>query len=283
MVFGRSYKYCLMILSGMLFGFLSSCTPEHQMASMFVKKMPELDIQLITPQSMYKYNHKGELIQNFDSLNPDQQDSALYADSRYIKHVSDSMYLEHYVNSFIDELRALGFKVFLEASIDSVLLSKPQAYVLNMVQAELDEYLLPFEDSEPVDDTVYYKKFMLNAVDASYWFELNKLNTARPVKTVLYSEFSASDGFSGNFFVDPFTARVRYKYRIDSLEVKDIYELATYSGKKNASYLFDFFMNQYVAHHMPGNEEPSDYFHYNRFRKMIIPAGEEQFEVLDTK
>ena len=272
------------LISGLLcLVMVSSCTVEKQLANTFLKNQPEIDIQLFTPEMVYKYNHKGEDITGFDKLSNAAQDSALYADSRYIQYVSDSLLLDNYINNFIDELRKLGFRVYLDASIDTVLSAKPQAYILNMAQVQLDEYKYPYEDSETIDDSVYYKKFELNGVDLSGWFELSKLNAEKPVKTVLYSTFSSSDGFNGRFFVDPFTYEVRYKYKIDSLEVNDIYELASYAGKKDASYVFDYFMNQYIAWHMPQDEEPMDYYHYNRFRRYISPAGDEKFEVLQSK
>jgi hypothetical protein len=262
---------------------VSSCTVEKQLADNFLKKLPEFDIQLFTPDMVYKYNHKGEEIEDFNKLSGAEQDSALFANSSYIQFLSDSLFLDTYVNNLIDELRKLGFKVYVDASIDSVLLQKPQAYILNVAQVQLDEYTLPYEDSEPLDDTVYYKKFNLNAVDLSGWFELSKMNAVKPVKTLLYSTFSGSDGFNGRFYVDPFSYEVRYKYKIDSLKMNDIYELAAYAGKKNASYLFDYFLNQYIAYHMPEGIDPNDYYHYNRFRRYITSAGEDKFEVLQSK
>src|ERR1035438_4076049 len=108
------------------------------------------------------------------------------------------------------------------------------------------------------------------------------MNSVKPVKTVLYSTFSGSDGFNGRFYVDPFTYEVRYKFKIDSLKLNDVYELASYAGKKNASYLFDFFLNQYIAFHMPDGQDPMDYYHFNRFRHFITSAGDEKFEVLQS-
>ena len=262
---------------------MGSCSVEKKLAQTFIKTPPEIDIQLFTPDILFKFNHKGEEIGGFDTLNEAQQDSALYANSNFMHYVNDSIYLEQYLNSFIDELRALGFNVFLDNSVDSFLQRQPQSYVVNISQVQLDEYKFPLEDSEPYYDTVYYKSFKLNAVDASTWFELSKINTTNPKKTVLFSSFTASDGFEGNFIINSFTLDVQYKYKIDTLKLKDIYELSVYAGKKDASYLFDFFMNQYIAHHLPEGMEPTDFLHYNRFRKSLTPAEDEKFEVLQIK
>ncbi|MDP4282360.1 MAG: hypothetical protein Q8867_09460 [Bacteroidota bacterium] len=256
---------------------------EKKLAKSFVNKMPEINIQLFTPQSLYKYNHKGEKIPGFDSLTEAQQDSALYTNSRYIRYIDDSIYLDKYINSLIDELRALGFKVYLDNSTDSFLRQKPQSYVLNLAQVQLDEYLYPLEDEEPYSDSIYYRVFYLNALDASSWFELNKLNAAKPVKTVLYSSFTSTDGFKGRFYVDPFTMNPQYKYNIDSLTVKDAYDLAGFLGKKHASYLYDFFLNQYILYHLPEDVEMEDYYHFNRFRHTVSPTEDDRFEILDNK
>jgi hypothetical protein len=180
-------------------------------------------------------------------------------------------------------MRTLGFTVFLDRSVDSFLQGKPQSYVVNISQVQLDEYIYPLEDSEPFEDTVYKASFLLNAVDASAWFELSKINTPKPQKTVLYSSFTASDNFNGNFVINSFTLDIQYHYKIDSLKVNDIYDLAAYTGKKDASYLFDFFMNQYIAYHLPKGIDPMYFLHYDRFRKTFSPTEDERFEIIESK
>jgi hypothetical protein len=235
------------------------------------------------PAIVFKFNHKGEKIEGFDSLSQQQQDSALWNHSRYMQFINDSILLENYMNNFIDELRILGFNVYLNTAIDSFMTGNPQSYILDVAQMQLDEYLYPLEDEDAFLDTIYYKKFNLNAVDYGCWFDLRKAGVANARKTTLYSSNTAYDTFDGRFFNDPFSGTVRYKYTIDTLQIKDVYEMAPYLGKKHAGYLYDFFMNQYVAKHMPQGMEMQDYYHYNRGRKSISPAYEERFEVLGTK
>ena len=131
-----------------------------------------------------------------------RQDSALFASSFFIQHIDDSIFLENYVNGFIDELRKLDISVYLGEGADSFLIQQPQSYVVDMVQLQLDEYFYPFEDQEYYYDTLYYKTFNLNAVDFSAWFELEKLKSSRKQKTVLYSSHMASDDFAGSFPAD---------------------------------------------------------------------------------
>lgn len=262
----------------------SSCGIEKKIADGFVKNFPEINLQVFTPEYVYKYNHKGEQIPDLNAMSEKEQDSALMASSLFIQYIDDSIFLDRYVNNFIDELRALKFNVYIDSELDSLLTGRPQSYVVNLAQVQLDEYTYPYEDDEPVDDTVYRMRFSLNAVDGESWFELSKLNSPKPVKTVLYSSFTANDSFSGNLFINPFSNDVvQYKYKIDSLKVKDVYDMASYMGKKNASYLFDYFLNQYVAYHMPEGVEIRNYYHYNRFRRTLEKTEDDRFEVLDSK
>ena len=260
-----------------------SCSMEQKLAQGFIKNPPDIALQVFTPDLLYKFNHKGEEIEGFDTLNDARQDSALYANSRFIQFINDSIYLENYINNFLDELRALGFTVYLDHSVDAFLSGHPQSYIVNLSQVQLDEYNYPLEDSQPFEDTVYNARFDLNSVDASSWFELSKVNSPNPKKTVLYSTFSVSDGFDGNFVINTFTMDVKYRYKIDTLKLNDIYELSVYAGKKDASYLFDFFMNQYIAYHLPQGIEPVYYFHYNRFRKSVAATQDDRFEILEAK
>jgi hypothetical protein len=274
-------KYFAKLLPAfLLLAFLSSCTVEKKLGKEFLAQAPEINIELIAPDILFKYNHKGEKIRGFDSLTGPQQDSALYANSLFIRNIDDSIFLDRYVNSFIDELRAIGFKVFVDG-MDSLFRITPQSYVVNMAQVQLDEYISPFEDSEPIGDSVFYKTYDLNAVDASSWFEVNKYNAVKPVKTLLYSSFTASDGFTGSFIVDGLN--IRYRYRIDSLKLPDIYDLASFSGRRHAIYLFDYFMNQYIAYNMPEDYDILGYLHYTPSRRSFSFTDEEKFEVLQSK
>jgi len=262
---------------------LTSCLEERKIAGTFVRERPEINLLVFPTDLVYKYNHKGEMIPDFDQLSEMAQDSALYASSSYIQHLSDSVILENYMNHFLDELRLLGFKVYLNDAIDSFMTGKPQSYVLNIAQLQLDEYNYPLEDKEEYEDTLYYKKFDLNAVDFSSWFELSKVNPETKRTTLLYATFTSYDTFDGSFYVDPWTMDIRYRYRIDTLTTHDIYDMATYLGKKHAEYLYDFFMNQYIVYHLPKGEYPLYYYHYSRQRNAIFPTEDQGFEIQGTK
>lgn len=276
-----SFFLGLIVLAGI--AGLQSCLPERKVADTFIQSPHMISLAVAPPELVLKYNHKGEAVEGFDSLTPEQQDSALWYSSRYIRFVSDSIVLEKYMNNLIEELRACGFDVYLNRDHDSALAGIPQCYLFEISQMQLDEYLYPLEEEDAFLDSVYFKKFYLNAVDYSCWFNLGKYGGENARKTLLYATSTAYDTFDGRFFNDPFSGTVRYKYSIDTLQTRDVYDMAAYLGKKHAGYLFDFFMNQYIAKHMPKGVEPEDYYHYNRSRKSFFPADEERFEILGTK
>ena len=276
------YTYLLIVFVLPVF-IITSCLPEQRMAETFVKKTPEIRLLVVPPEYIYKYNHKGELVEDFERMTDRQQDSALLYSSRYVQRISDSILLENYINQFVGELRKANFDVFLPAEVDSFLVDRTQAYTVNISQIQLDEYLYPLEDKESFNDTLYYKKFDLNAMDFSVWVELSKVTSEKPKKTVLYDSQSAFDNFDGHFIQDPWSNQVHYKYHIDSLELVDIYDMAKYLGRKHGEYLFDFFMNQWVLYNLP--QVPGDlyYFHYNRKRNFLEPTDDDRFDILPDK
>ncbi len=263
---------CLMVLP--------SCLPEQKVGRNFVRSAATLNLMVNPPALVFKYNHKGEMIAGFDSLSEAGQDSALWENSIYIRRLSDSLLLESYVNAFISELRALGFNVLLGPNPDSAFQAGAQSYIVDVAQLQVDEYIYPLEDEQTILDTVYVKKVNLNAIDFSGWFELYKSRKQPVNKTLLYSSATIYDSFEGQYFTDLFSSAVRYSYRLDTIAIGDIYDMSRYLGSKHAGYLFDYFMNQYILQNMPDGLEPIDYFHFNRQKNSIMPARDEQFEVL---
>lgn len=267
----------------MILALVTSCMPGREMAKSFTAAENPLELVITPPEFVYKFNHKGEKIPGFDSMPAGRQDSALWNSSLYMQFVSDSIILENYMNSFISELKVYGFKVHLNDTANETLKSKPQVYRLGVTQVQLDEYLYPLQDEDSFLDTVYYKHFDLNAVDLSCWFEIAKIANWPRNRTLLYSTRTAYDTFDGRFFNDPLTGTVRYRYSIDTLHIQDIYDLASFMGRKHAGYLYDLILNAYVDIHLPEGYESEDYYHYDPRKRSLSPAGEERFEIIENR
>ena len=243
--------------------FLASCSVEMKIARTFVKEPPGINILLTPPDYLYKYTQK-----------PDS--AALLIDD-----VDDSVFLEEYVNSFMDELRNLNFSVYLKGTAEEYLKGKDQVYEVNMAQIQLDEYFYPVVDSAAFWDTIYISEIPLCAVDYSSWFEMKKMGREKGI--VLFASYMLGDGFEGSFFNEPWTSSVRYRYKIDSLTSFEVQQAGAAIGRRYARFLFDFFMNQYIRFNMPGQAEPYYYYHYNRLRDIFVPVEEDRFQVLSNE
>jgi hypothetical protein len=148
---------------------------------------------------------------------------------------------------------------------------------MNLAQAEMEEYTIPFTDTRVYDDTLkYLKKFSLNAVNLNCWFELTKLNSDTAA-VVLFSTHSASDQVNGKFFRHPLLFDVTYNYTMQRITPDDIMGLVTYSGTKDAGYLNDYFLNTELKSNLPKEYKMSTYWHYDRSKNTISPALEWKF------
>lgn len=277
----RKYRFWFLVFSVLVW--LPSCLPEQKLAKSFIQSRQVFNLMVTSPGIVHKFNHKGETIKEFSSMDSLERERALWYGSQFIRYVSDSILLENYMNAFIDELRLLGMNVFLETTADSFNTSHPQSYMVNLAQIQLDEYIYPLQDEVEYYDSVYVKNININAVDFSCWIDLNKAGIPNPRTTVLYATSTAYDAFDGRFYADPFSGQVRYRYSIDTLKAGELHELSSMLGKKHAGFLYDFFMNQYIGHHLPDGYDPLDYYHYNRKRDALVPAYEDRFEVLGTR
>jgi hypothetical protein len=108
------------------------------------------------------------------------------------------------------------------------------------------------------------------------------MNVEKPVKTVLYASHTITDSFEGSFFTDPWTGDIKYRYSTDTLTLNDIYTLASALGRKHGGYLYDFFLNRYIAYHMPDGQSAYYYYHYDRRHNRMEQVEDDQFEVLKT-
>jgi hypothetical protein len=247
------------------------------MAVDYLQTRKSTAILLMGTNYLYKINKKTDSIPGFKKLSEFQKDSALFVTSRFLKNLDDSILLESYLENMAEELRQLNFSVYRESRLDTFLLLTTPAYILNLAQAELEEYAFPFTDVKTYDDTLTYtKKFNLNAVNLNCWFELTKLN-ADTAAAVLFSTHSTSDQVKGKFVRHPLLFDVTYKYTIQRITQEEVVGLVSYSGTKDATYLNDYLLNAELKRNLPKDYKMSTYWHYDRSRNTIIPALEWKF------
>jgi hypothetical protein len=266
-----------MFIISVLIPVFSSCDIEKRMANDYLQNRKSTAILLMGTSYLYKINKNSDSIPGFKKLSQVQKDSTLYMNSQFIKNLDDSVLLESYLDAMAEELRQLKFSVYRESRLDSFLLLKSPAFIMNLAQAELEEYIIPYTDTKVYDDTLkYIKKFSLNAVNLNCWFELTKLNSDTAA-VVLFSTHSASDQVNGKFFRHPLLFDVTYKYTMQRITLDEVLGLVSYSGRKDATYLNDYLLNSELKQNLPKDYQMSTYWHFDRHRNAVSPALEWKF------
>lgn len=237
----------------------------------------------MAPQVVLKENLKAEAIRSDKDLSKKEKDSLIYASSKFLDRVSDSIFLETYVNSFISGLREQGYVVFVESDLDSFLTyDKGDAYILDMAQVMLEEYEIPHEEQESFDDTIiYYKTIYLEAVSINSWFELSKVNSPDGEPQLLYASHYLHDFLKGRFTRHPLKGTVRFKYEKKPVVLEDIYRLSRILGNKYANWLTDFFIHEYVKSELPEGLEPEVRYTYDAESGRLRRAYGERFLELE--
>ncbi len=270
----RSVSYILVFL---LLAALTSCYPEWRLAKSYIDSGPDVSILIMPAHYVFKKNLKVDEVESSEELAADALDSALFSNSVFLKDLSDSIFLEAFVNSMIDEFIRLGYTVYTEPMLDSFLFVTGPAYFLNIAQIELEEHYNLHEDQQEFGDYTYYKHVDLNAVTYNFWFELSRLNDESESHRLFFASETINDVVYGYFTENLFTGDIKYKYDLDEIDLGIIYRYAAYFGRRYAGYTYDHLMNRYVAEHWPRDKRLRYYMHYNRENRTLDPTITDRF------
>jgi hypothetical protein len=271
-------KYGLLILVAVL---LASCTAERKLATDFYRKRHQTAILLIPADFVYKRNLKAFEIENADQMDDATLDSVLFAHSTFMQHISDSVFLETYMNSLIGNLRNQGLKVYLQPDTDLFFDDVGEKYIVNVAQLMLEEYVELLFDPDYDVEYSYLGDFYLNKVSLSSWFEISGVNEQAPETVLAFAEMTMNDQFDGRLRYYPFTGNVAYTYSVDSIRISDIYSMARAAGSSYSSYLFDYMLNRYIDRNIPPTEPRRTYYRYDFNLRMLRQAEDERFILLE--
>jgi len=268
-------KIIPLLLMAALLPFVLSCSIEKKIAREYIKSDTARSVLLIPPAYLFKTSLKTYEIENAAELSEYELDSLLMENSLFLKHVSDSAFLGQYVNSFMKELEELGFAVYPDSALHSFLGGQANAFIINLAQLELEEYVMPLSEEEQFGDYIYSYKLDLNAVNLNSWIEINRINVEED-KEFFFGSLYLTDEMDGYFRLNYFTGDVVFRHTIDTLLLNEIYSLGSLGGQLHASYVFDHLLNKYIDKKMEEkNFRRSDiYYHYNRQKRYILPAAE---------
>ena len=91
-----------------------SCSLERKLAMEFTKSKVRRSALLIVPPLIYKSSLKTEILDSLKITDKTLFDSVLYANSSFIQHIDDELFIENYKVGFSKELNRFGFDVYLE-------------------------------------------------------------------------------------------------------------------------------------------------------------------------
>ena len=262
---------------------LVSCSLERKIAQSFVKDESVKPLLLFFPTQLYKANLKTKELSSLDSLNSFTIDSALYAKSLFLQSINDSVFLSKCKQSMLAELKARGFKVYEVDQLEEFMNLNDSSYVLNLSQMQIEEYIYTATVQTPLEYDYYFTGIDLNAINLNSWFELKRNQVPQEKYPVLYSSYFIYDDFEGDFFRSPENGKMSYRYKVDSLEMKDIYNLAELAGKKYATNFYDYMLNIFVQDKLPKGKVPVFYYHYNRKAKALQTYYDDMFVEMDPK
>ena len=264
-------------LLALLLIILFSCTAERKFAREFIRNDSTRNVLVMPPELIYKTSLKAYEIKDAGNLDPYVLDSLLYENSLFLKYIWDTVFIEDYYNTYCEELENLGYTVYSEDSLISFLSGKPNAYIFNLAQLELEEYIMPVEEKEEFDQYQFHEVFNLNAVNINSWLEISSLNEDEN-NILFFSSLFTTDELEGNFKYNYYTGDVKYYYNIDSLNLEKVYYLAPLAGYLYAGYTFDYFMNEYVVRRMEEEDKRRStfYYHYERETNILSVAKDDQ-------
>jgi hypothetical protein len=243
---------------------LVSCSPERKLANQFMQNKEPSAVMLLAPDFVYKVSYKlpdsAVLANTPDYLT----DSLLLANTDVIRLVNDSIYVSAFVAGFNNALQRIGYKVYSPELSGEFLALGQKALIINIAQAELEEYFDSIgEKAQFGDEDLYSYEFFITSVNLNFWFEMSGMNHNDSVMRVLFSQQVISDRVDGGFRYFPFTGDVKYIYSIDSIDARDLYFAATKAGELNATYLNDYLLNRYIQNKLPANRPAQKAYTYD--------------------
>jgi len=266
---------------------LVSCGPERMIGYDYINNSPKGSILLIRPEFIYKNKFMP-----FDSavqMSESEKDSVAYYRSSYLQYVSDSAFLDEYMNNIIDRLISVGFDVYAQEYVDSFLIVRPPFYLVKVAQLQMEELrdTRAYESLNGIDTdrNIFPSGLVLNALRLNSWIEVTGLDAdSGKVKKLFFASNIASNGVKIECKI---IQKVPESERqciitIDTLTLNNLYELARQSGKTYGSYLIDYLMNEYILLHMPDGISPEFYLHYDAELHRIKDSRGEGFQEIES-
>lgn len=275
------------ILSGIavaviLSSVFSSCTVEHRLGRKYIRKEHNETLLVVPSDFIYKTNLTYQEPDPVNLISEEARDSAGFFRSKFLQHVSDSLFLEKFYNAFISGMTSAGYRVMLcDDSIAFRAESGPK-WIISFAQLQMEEETKKYYyDTYDVDENYYYKEYELSTFGLNTWTEVEYQNAKPDQKRLLYLSGFIKEDFDGGFTYDSFDEKMYFVEHSESrITDRDIYAMAAASGRKHAELMIDYLMNDYIRRNMPPGMTRKNILHFDRTFKTLSTEVNERFEVL---
>jgi len=258
-------------------GFLFSCNTEKKLAKEFVYQPAKRYALVIPPDFLYKINQKTWLLDSLgDNLSDNQKDSLIWEMADFVNRIDDSLFLVKFTRGYNYRLAKYGFDVFNPALTNLFMEKDSEAYIVNIPQIELEETVYPYKDEIIMNGYTYFHQHYLNALSISTWFEINKINDTVVNENVLFATDLMTDDLTGSFEYDENAGQLKYYFKLDSLTVNQVYDLAIVLGGRYAGYTYDYLLNKYILTKKTSGDTLQYYWHYDLENNKLYPIWDEE-------
>ncbi|PKP52448.1 MAG: hypothetical protein CVT92_08770 [Bacteroidetes bacterium HGW-Bacteroidetes-1] len=260
----------------------SSCSVERKLARQFTTHADQVSLMVLMPPQVFVINEKSPDSNNSFLFSDALSDTSLLSNTLILKNLSDELVLGSFKKAYISELGSYGFKVFEENEMDTFTTMESEAYLVNVAQVELQEYLTSYEDAIDVGDNVFTQLVSLNGINLGVWFELSQLNADQRKKIpVLFATHDLVDQFNGYFVQRFLTGEIEYRLTVDEITPESVQSFIQYLGRLYAAYTFDYLMNTYIKNHASDQALTNRYFRFDPYRKMLFFTESDKFIELE--
>jgi hypothetical protein len=258
---------------------LVSCSFERKLGNQFIVTEASKSVVYLEPTGyLFKTNLKNTSAPKEAKLKQSELERIKFENSKFLKLLSDSIFLTRFTEAYMAELNALGLNVCLDGSSATDCPPRTHNFKVTIDQLELQEFEKTITDEQYIYNTVYQKDINLDAVSMHAWFLITESANTKGKPKPLYAEnHLTEDIVKSGFLKSRRTGKILHQLKTDQLSLSKIYTMADELGRKYASYSFDYILNLYIYANYPNNYKPERYLHYNRFTGKLESAGDERF------
>jgi hypothetical protein len=256
---------------------MSSCSPEMRIAKQYVRSSHETPLMFFHTDSLMKISSKLPVADTITDTSRHYLDSLAYAQTKFVQQINNHEFLRQYYSELTDELDKYGFRVYSDSTAYKFFSDSSKGYIVNLAQVELEEFYKSFTSGFMIDENGDSYQFDLDAVALNSWFEISCSNCDSGMMRVMFASCEKSSMAKARMKQHESTGDLYLGYDVTDMNMIDVYTLADIGAKQNASYIFDYAMNEYIARQMRLSIVKRYGLHYDSKKKKIRRAGDKKF------